>query len=210
MESELVEIYRARNGVEAALLRDRLGELGITAFVTNDNLNAGKIDLLGFPTDPAVLVHAADAQVARQIAEAFEDGLGQPVSAEGQLEETSDWPLCPACGKRRMTSCPACQCAGTDFPPGDLPPPEAGDAAPVAAPAPILICPRCDEPFAPRYLPRCEWCAHVFDPEAAAQEPELLADATVTHRVGIVLTILAILAAGLVAYLATLFPYPKP
>ena len=93
--------------------------------------------------------------------------------------------------------------AGTDFEPGDLPPEEPAEGE--EKPAALLICPKCDEPFTPQYLPRCEWCGHVFDAEAAAREPEPLVDETLGSRVGIVLAILAVLAAGVVAYMFYLF-----
>ena len=206
MNPKLVEIYRAKNSSEAYLLRDRLADEGIEAFVTNDMLSQGKIDLLGWPTDPCVLVREPEAARARQIAEAFEQDLadGHPAApAPPQEEIDQSWPLCPQCGARRMTTCPACHYAGTDFQPGDSPfeAPAEGEEKP----ATLVICPSCDEPFTPEYLPRCEWCGHVFDPEAAAREPEPLVDDTVNSRVGIVMAILAVLAAGLVTYLVYLF-----
>jgi hypothetical protein len=32
----------------------------------------------------------------------------------------TDWPTCPKCHARRITRCPVCGTAGTDFPPADM------------------------------------------------------------------------------------------
>ena len=60
-----------------------------------------------------------------------------------------------------MTTCPACETSGTDFPPADPMPEETAEGG---SPGPAMhICPTCDEPFVPRYLPVCEWCGHRFE-----------------------------------------------
>lgn len=35
------------------------------------------------------------------------------------------------------------------------------------AEVPLRLCPTCDEPFVPRFLPQCEWCGFQFTPQAA-------------------------------------------
>ncbi len=56
-----------------------------------------------------------------------------------------------------MTECPYCQTASSQFPLADQPPGAADDDQPV-----LLVCSTCDEPFAPVYHRRCEWCGHDF------------------------------------------------
>jgi len=121
-----------------------------------------------------------------------------------------DWPECPHCRRPRQTSCPVCETAGTKFAQAFMPddasviePLEGGDRQKL-----LVLCPTCDEPFAPEFLARCEWCGHRFgdgrEPAVAlfpsALEPE------VNGRVWIVIVGLAIVLAATLAYLAQLAP----
>ena len=99
----------------------------------------------------------------------------EPPVAEDELEdeETDDgdgdaeWPVCPHCRRPRMTSCPICETSGSDFAPAfvprlaaeadDEPQDESSESRPLA-----VLCPTCDEPFAPRFPAQCEWCGHRF------------------------------------------------
>ena len=65
-------------------------------------------------------------------------------------------PVCPDCGRPRMTSCPCCKTASTHFPFSTGPEHRFDDAPP------MLVCTTCDEPFRPVYLKICEWCGHEF------------------------------------------------
>lgn len=83
--------------------------------------------------------------------------------AEEFLEEKAVLEVCPECGRARTTACPWCGTAGAVF--------AAAYQPPAAQPAPrLLMCPQCDEPFAPRYLRLCEWCDHSFDDGVDALE----------------------------------------
>ncbi len=85
-------------------------------------------------------------------------------SEEPQAERKAvDWPTCRHCRRPRQTSCPICQTAGNQFPEAFLPDRE--NTAPEVASEPArlyVLCPTCDEPFAPQFLARCEWCGHRF------------------------------------------------
>ncbi len=74
-----------------------------------------------------------------------------------------NWPMCPHCRRPRQTSCPICQTAGNQFPEAFLPDrePAASEDANESARL-YVLCPTCDEPFAPEFLARCEWCGHQF------------------------------------------------
>lgn len=112
---------------DAHLLKNALEDAGIQAMVTNEVLQGGSgVDIVGWPTSCRVMVAEDDALKARQIALEFDrrisDGFREqePLSEQdGEETEVIDqWPLCPSCGKRRLTRCPICNTAGTDFPPG--------------------------------------------------------------------------------------------
>jgi hypothetical protein len=207
MDENPIAVYRARTAIEANLLKDRLGEQGIRAIVTNDMLEGGRgVDLVGWPTDARILVAAADAERARQAVAEFE--AEQARLAEQPLEESGAspwaWPICPECDSQRTTTCPGCGRSGTDFAPGDRAPHAEGEGQ--EAEAPVLICPTCDEPFSPKYLPRCEWCGHEFEPSAQKEvsgEPE--PDESTNLRLLAVMAVVVLLAGGVAAYLWFLF-----
>lgn len=82
------------------------------------------------------------------------------------------WPRCAACGRRRLTLCPACGEAGTCFPPAPQVVPSALPRATRTAGQPgatghagdhdrhhhLLVCRQCDHVFAPQYYRYCAWC----------------------------------------------------
>jgi hypothetical protein len=247
---DLREIYRARNLQEAALLKNLLEEEGIRATVTNNVLEGGSgVDVLGWATQPRVMVAQADAEEARQIALEYEQHgeellQKQAIDLDDKARDEGHWPRCPSCGRRRLTFCPHCGTAGTEFPEGDMdinrllgldPPP--ADAAPCCGPAgctpsshsdsrhserceestsavpqsssfsplpTILLCPTCDEPFAPQYLRRCEWCGHEF-PDGVEMDFPPRESPAVSLRIIFTIAALVILVIFLIAYMAWLF-----
>jgi hypothetical protein len=135
---------------------------------------------------------------------------GAPMVKEASEDESPDawadepaWPECPHCHRPRMTSCPSCGTAGSDFTPAFVPQlivegdeeleKEPADSQPLS-----VLCPTCDEPFAPRFPAQCEWCGHRFRDGYAPPllAPEVTSPFTdMNERVWIVI-------GGLVAFLA--------
>ena len=126
----------------------------------------------------------------------------------------TDWPCCAHCGRPRLTVCPICGAAGERFPlaeflapaapvrrsRGGAPePPERDDAAVEI----LLVCPQCDEAFAPRFYRRCPQCGHDEGTGIDLRPPDIepLSDT--------ILLVICGLVAGVVAmmlYLRWLFP----
>jgi len=182
MAGDLRVIYAARTMQEAHLLKSHLEENGIRATVTNAGLEGGSgVDILGWPTLARVAVNEEDAAVAREIALQFDRAFADRAKAGSdeqedweeaaaeQARQTRDspplgaqsgtWPRCPQCNALRITKCPACGTSGTGFPQAD--PLEAGQSG-QSAPALLVLCMQCDEPFTPEFAGRCEWCGHEF------------------------------------------------
>lgn len=82
-----------------------------------------------------------------------------------------DWPVCPQCGRLRQTVCPTCGGAGIQFPVAEY----QADAEPQRGSRPstvretpspdptdgtLLMCPRCDEAFMPRFYRICPACGN--------------------------------------------------
>ncbi|MCR4411465.1 MAG: hypothetical protein NUV77_03450 [Thermoguttaceae bacterium] len=105
------------------------------------------------------------------------------------------WPRCPGCGARRLTRCPVCYTAGVDF--------AWADPAPDGTPIERIICPTCDEVFAPRYARQCEWCGHGFAEGYEPPAPPGPREPVNRRAVAVTLAILAA-AAAVVVYLAWL------
>jgi hypothetical protein len=128
-------------------------------------------------------------------------------------EKWPDWPRCPKCGRNRQTFCPTCDIAGDQFPLAEYIP-----AAPVKASrrdaacacrscddedVPVLLmCPSCDEAFAPKFYRLCEECGHDFGEgrQVEVSEPEELTD-----RALFVIVTLGVLTIGVLGYLWYLF-----
>jgi len=205
-------VYVARTMQQGYLLKNVLAEAGIEAVVTNDVLEGGSgVDVVGWATQPRVLVDEHNAEAARRIALDFDraaaattDHTGnQPDEAEAIGESLDVWPRCPKCGAPRITRCPVCQTTGSDFPPAD---PTfsasflAGESDQTDAEPPVvLMCPTCDEPFVPDYPRRCAWCDHEypdgFDMDLNAGPPE-----EIGTRVIAVIAILLTLSVALLLY----------
>jgi hypothetical protein len=114
--------------------------------------------------------------------------------------ETSQWPCCPQCGRRRLAVCPVCETAGTDFARGFSPGPascplnESDADASARRVRPLVLCPICDEPFRPEFLACCEWCGHKFGDGVERPAPEPADIVELNARVWIALagTLLAV------------------
>jgi hypothetical protein len=209
-------IYIAANPEQAHMLKNALEQRGIFAYVSNEALQIAGGDLpMGLPTAPRVIVDEYDAEEARRIALEFDRASGQkPEERLDELEEASqepvDWPQCPHCRRRRQTSCPICETAGTDFPPAFLPDQESETPESGEQPKLWVLCPTCDEPFAPEFLARCEWCGHRFrDGREAPATPVMTSPfEDVNSRVWIVIAGLVALLAATFATLMHLAPSP--
>ncbi|MBN2022395.1 MAG: DUF2007 domain-containing protein [Pirellulales bacterium] len=125
MTREPTVIYTAASMQQAHLLKNALSEVGIKAVVTNELLERGSgVDAMGWATLPRVMVDAADAPLARQIALDYERrgavaGPSPADTAESSPAEPSPWPVCPRCGQPRTTRCVICHTTGSDFPRAD-------------------------------------------------------------------------------------------
>jgi hypothetical protein len=79
-EGRLVEVYRAKDGPQAHLLKSALEQAGIRALVEGDLLQGAVGELpAGWSSAPRILVQEADAARARALLERWE-GSGQPKS----------------------------------------------------------------------------------------------------------------------------------
>ncbi len=125
-DEKLVVIYRARSGHEADILKVLLGHADIEAFVQNSFLDSPfRVDLIGFPTTPRVLVADSDAEEARGLAMEFDAELVAAArrSTDDETEEGPDvtpttvdeWPICPECSTPRPARCPICGTTGSEF-----------------------------------------------------------------------------------------------
>ncbi len=167
-------IYIAATRERAENLRQMLEEAGISAAlidqpVTPTPLQSGAEGAIG------VAVDREEVAKARQIVLEF-DQHSKLVYASNVAETSyvpelgrvlDAWPTCPGCARPRQTVCPVCETAGSNFKVGTDPDRDDAtddhtdrwDDAPGAN---QVICPTCDESFAPKYLRRCEWCGHDF------------------------------------------------
>jgi hypothetical protein len=189
MSGDLTTVFSDVRAEVAHLLRNRLAEAGIEAFVDNEATTAGwgfpmrrslalriALAAFGVPIGSTQFVRVAvatkDASAAKEVVVQFEEEklMGSfPMDErehdhDATSEPDADFVLkldhCPECGRPRMAVCPVCQTARADFPSAD--PPPGSDRAEPAAHDRLLVCTTCDEPFAPGYLARCEWCGHDF------------------------------------------------
>ena len=137
------------------------------------------------------------------------------------------WPLCPQCQQRRQTVCPVCSVAGEDFPFADALPAAAplesiaadeseqqasdaegsdGEASDAEASdgegsemEVLLMCPTCDEAFAPHYYRMCQQCGHDF---GEGIEVDQTAGDDVNRRVVFVFVAIVLLVLALSAFFA--------
>lgn len=124
-----------------------------------------------------------------------------------------DWPRCLACGRNRQTYCPTCEIAGDQFPLAEYIPAVAPvkptrrdsgcgcrtcDEGRDEGHAPVLLmCPSCDEAFAPKFYRLCEECGHDFGDGRQVEVPELK---ELPGRVLFVIAALGALTIGALVY----------
>jgi hypothetical protein len=109
--------------------------------------------------------------------------MGENSSPIGDMDDATeplddgkwlDWPCCPECGRRRQTYCRTCDLDGDDFSLAEFIP----TAAPLEATqggsdavdhsvakqgdSVLLMCPSCDEAFAPGFYRLCQQCGYDF------------------------------------------------
>ena len=69
----MVEVYRAKNSMQAHMFASALEDEGIKAFVDGDALQGAMGDIpLGWPTAPRIMVPQGDSARARTLIERFE------------------------------------------------------------------------------------------------------------------------------------------
>jgi Putative prokaryotic signal transducing protein len=208
-------IYVAANAGQAHALKNLLADHGITAYVSNATLDSVHfapgdmlVGLAGGPgfhaTAPRVVVLSQDAERARQIVLDAESALleGRHSAELLQLEvdagDDDPWPECPACHRPRLATCPVCETSGTHFAAAFMPETTRADDYEQL----LVLCPTCDEPFMPRFPPRCEWCGHRFLYEQEPRDVEAMMSAPLdSHWNGPALAIIA----GLVLIAALVF-----
>ena len=120
--------------------------------------------------------------------------------------EEAHWPLCPHCSRPRLATCPVCQTSGTDFAEAFLPEQEQEQEGPAdSTNRRLVICPTCDEVFAPKYPARCEWCGHRFGdgyeprvPQPLVSTPEVFQE--LNGRAALLILAMAALAAMILGW----------
>ncbi len=183
MNQELVPIYSAKDAFNAELLRAELERHGITAWVMNERLGGAMGELPpGWATNPRLLVEAAVAKKARQLAVEFDirtsshigakESEDEPEMADAYVETLDTWPRCPECHHRRLAVCRICQTSGHDFPLAyDGASPLCAQSELEDEPQVMVVCPGCDEPFYPEYYKLCEYCGHEFPTGRSVRQP---------------------------------------
>jgi len=211
--SRLVCVFVADSPAEAHLVRNRLADYGIDATLQNDALQAASDVGRDWSLSPRVMVPIEDAEFAREVAEEFEVRQKSRGARDTDSEwptdplDWEDWPCCPRCRRRRLTHCPACHTAGTDFPLAEFVSPDSPDE-PIRLVADdpdgrhdgvLIVCPTCDEAFSPEFYRRCENCGHEF--ERGLEPPTVTPfEETTRHGVAWLVSIALFLGAIYVAW----------
>ena len=206
-EDDQVVVFTDARPELAYLVRDRLVEAGIEAFLENEALRQGAGELPWYSIAPRVVVAETDAEAAHEIVREFldeargsiaDDADRASAAANGECRavsaataSTTVVAVCPQCQRPRLTVCPFCQTASAKFPLADQPP---GSAE---GPPGLLLCTTCDEPFEPAYLRRCEWCGHDFGDGVEIERQEAttnLNERVITVVIGLAIALVAIFA----------------
>lgn len=107
-EREFVEVYRAKDGPQAHMLRSALEAAGVAAIVEGELTHAvGEVDMI-WSGAPRVMVARHDAARAREVI-AHAEGASAAAARTSSGGDESD--ACLACGARMMDEdevCPAC------------------------------------------------------------------------------------------------------
>jgi hypothetical protein len=104
---ELVSVYKGENVTEAHLVMNLLLDVGIEAFVSEENEPLAGLSIAA----PDVLVSRADEVQARSIIERYENQQLQRAARE-------DW-TCPACGAKVIGALDECDACGASRPGSD-------------------------------------------------------------------------------------------
>ena len=97
-DDDIVEVYSAADGAEAAFLRDMLEDAGIRTRIVGDSLQSAMGLLpLGAETAPRLWVFRADHDRARELLAEYERVHLAPHPDDDLPEET--W-VCPSCGEK--------------------------------------------------------------------------------------------------------------
>src|SRR6516162_8733926 len=110
-DDNFIEVYRAKNNLQALVLRHALDDAGIRAMVEGELLQGAVGELpIGWATAPRILVAPADFARARQIIAATDQ-------AEAALDEkeTGDNAVCLACGGRMPDGVSVCAACGWSY-----------------------------------------------------------------------------------------------
>jgi len=207
MSEDMAAVYDSEDTLRAQQLKSLLEREGITVRVINDAAQGDNDDAPHLSPGRTVLaVFEPDADQARLIASQFEEsteGFLTVESADDGRETLSERPVCPGCGKPRITACPACgTTGGENFYDAGLPLDAEADSESSATS--LLVCQTCDEAFTPQYPRLCEWCNHDFGDGTQIDEPD---DPLEIVSPRVIATIIALLAVclGVAAYFALMF-----
>ena len=204
MPENLTVVYAARTLQDAHQLRNLLADAGIHAIVTNESLQGGFGNFLGWQGLTRVVVREEDARAGaghrhgvRRSASRRRPVRTPPARTSCRRRISPPWPKCPQCGAARTTRCPVCGEIGVDFPASDP------DSTGVSR----LTCPTCHRSFAAEYRRRCEGCGREFEdgydvgpPDGAARDEPLM-----NARIAVVLLTIVALLALLTGWLFYLF-----
>ena len=115
-EHQFVEVYRAKNSLQAVLLQQALAEAGIRATVENDHLQFGDL-MEDWTTGPRITVENKDVAKGVEVLARWEQADSNAHAASVEASEVAN---CLACGARmpiEESECPAC---GWSFEDSDL------------------------------------------------------------------------------------------
>jgi hypothetical protein len=115
-QEDLVEIYRAKDSVQAALFQQALQEAGIRSEVENLLLSGGTADITGWATNPRIMVEAKDVDAAKKVMERFEQ---VEAAGEAARDAGEDVLSCLECGTRMPLGVAKCPNCGWSYDQGD-------------------------------------------------------------------------------------------
>ncbi len=179
---EMIEIYRAANAPQAAMIGSLLENAGISPTWDGESVNVltGELPIGG----PRILVRVEDEAAARKVIADFEAGeyvIDPDDQSIDFLDDEFDWPDCPQCNEPREAHCKSCGYTGFDFectPLYKVSVPEHESRSEAEKPTMMLTCPICDVEFGLLFINICSHCSYRFEDgidlqnEAAFTRPE--------------------------------------
>ncbi len=92
---DLVEVYRAKNNMQAALFQQALEDVGIRSTIENGLLTGGAAELIGWASNPRIMVESKDEVSARRVIEQSERLEKVGAAAEERIAKTPKlaWPV---------------------------------------------------------------------------------------------------------------------